>query len=381
MNMAMAVLARQTQQDQVTEAAASSSAPPVSLIGVLITQNGPPLKYHRMWRIMAITMKVIGMHAETGAVLHGRGMIIQCKEAAALEKLRRITGVRTSAKSKASHHAPTEGRPKAKGRALQPSKQTTGTKAEWEAKRLTCLHPADRMKEQGNATGYWWRCDACLSRWERVHEAAPPPKAAGSATTAAPRVDTVPASFQDLVNGTAPDPVGFSNRGIPMAWWQAAQMQERMRLDADIQQQQILQQQQRSNTMEAAAAAAQMHYQQQQQLAMQQQQLAMQQQQQPVSDQDLTAMQQDLHAMGPQIMPNGRETWIIPEAVNQPVENTPEYMREWIRNAYQQLLTNHSPQEAVSKILETARLSGNPAMEQMVMEESASFAPTLAPAQ
>jgi hypothetical protein len=166
-----------------------------------------------------------------------------------------------------------------------------------------------------------------------------------------------------------------------MAWWQAAQMQERMRLDADIQQQQILQQQQRSNTMEAAAAAAQMHYQQQQQLAMQQQQLAMQQQQQPVSDQDLNAMQQDLHAMGPQIMPNGGETWIIPEAVNQPVENTPEYMREWIRNAYQQLLTNHSPQEAVSKILETARLSGNPAMEQMVMEESATFAPMPAPPQ
>jgi hypothetical protein len=370
MNMAMAVLARQTQQDQVTEAAASSSAPPVSLIGVLITQNGPPLKYHRMWRIMAITMKVIGMHAETGAVLHGRGMIIQCKEAAALEKLRRITGVRASAKSKASHHAPTEGRPKAKGRALQPSKQTTGTKAEWEAKRLTCLHPADRMKEQGNATGYWWRCDACLSRWERVHEAAPPPKAAGSVTTAAPpglQPDTVPASFQELVNGTAPDPVGSSNRGIPMAWWQAAQMQERMRLDAQIQYQQMLQQQQPPP--------------QQPQLAMQQQQLAMQQQQQPVSDQDLNAMQQDLHAMGPQIMPNGGETWIIPEAVNQPVENTPEYMREWIRNAYQQLLTNHSPQEAVSKILETARLSGNPAMEQMVMEESATFAPMPAPPQ
>ena len=85
--------------------------------------------------------------------------------------------------------------------------------------------------------------------------------------------------------------------------------------------------------------------------------------------------------MGPQFLPNGGETWIIPEAANPPQENTPEYMREWIRSAYQQLLANHSPQEAVSKILETARLSGNPAMEQMVMEESATFAPMPAPPQ
>ena len=142
-------------------------------------------------------------------------------------------------------------------------------------------------------------------------------------------------------------------------------------MDAQIQQQQNLQQ----HIMEAAAAAAQMQHQQQQQ-----QMLAMQQQP-PQQQQDLNAMQQDLNAMGPQIMPNGGENWIMPDAENQPAENTPEHMREWIRSAYQQLLANHSPQEAVSKILETARLSGNPAMEQMVMEESATFAPTPAPAQ
>jgi hypothetical protein len=174
--------------------------------------------------------------------------------------------------------------------------------------------------------------------------------------------------IQGLQQGTVPatqDPVGFSNRGIPMAWWQAAQMQERMRLDAQIQYQQMLQQQHQP---------PQQPLPQQQQLDMQQQQLAMQQQQQlqPMSDQDL------ISTMGPQITPNGGENWIIPES---PAENTIEHMREWIRSAYQQLLTNHSPQEAVSKILETARLSGNPAMEQMVMEESATFAPMPAPPQ
>ena len=149
-------------------------------------------------------------------------------------------------------------------------------------------------------------------------------------------------------------------------------MQER--LCAETQQQQAL---------EAIAAAAIQQQQQQQRLAMEQQQQHLQQQQflqQP-------EMAQTLEAMGPQIMPHGGDNWIMAEGVEDAeasealAVNTPEQMRAWIRNAYHQMLTTSSPQEAINKLLETAKSSGNPDMEQMVMEESATFGPTHAPPQ
>ena len=111
---------------------------------------------------------------------------------------------------------------------------------------------------------------------------------------------------------------------------------------------------------------------------MEQQQQLLQQQLQQQQE-----MAQTLEAMGPQILPHGGENWIMAEGVEEAetAVNTPEQMREWIRSAYQQMTATHSPQEAVSKLLETAQLSGNPAMEQMVMEESATFVPTPVPPQ
>jgi len=131
--------------------------------------NLPPFALR--WKRLILLLRMIHMHALTGAMISYMEDMREFKAKRALESYHKLAGSTlppaAAVKKPYDKNAP---KPMAKGKALARSKTST-----WRLEPEDCIHRPEQMSQPrgGRGGAMWVTCLDCGSRWERVWESLP----------------------------------------------------------------------------------------------------------------------------------------------------------------------------------------------------------------